>query len=104
MAQGLGLEVTAEGVEEPAAIEYLVAHGCDHAQGYAVSRPFPAEELLGWIGGGATGAVCSQAACAHVPEVFSTAASGGLAAPSSFSSAMIGAAARKQSMPTGMPQ
>ena len=51
MAQGLGLEVTAEGVEEPAAIEYLVAHGCDHAQGYAVSRPFPAEELLGWIGG-----------------------------------------------------
>ena len=51
MAQGLGLEVTAEGVEEPAAIEYLIAHGCDHAQGYAVSRPFPAEELLGWIGG-----------------------------------------------------
>ncbi len=51
MAQGLGLEVTAEGVEDPAAIEYLAAHGCDHAQGYAIARPFPAEELLGWIGG-----------------------------------------------------
>ena len=51
MAQGLGLEVTAEGVEDPAAIEYLAAHGCDHAQGYAIARPFPAEELLGWIAG-----------------------------------------------------
>jgi EAL domain-containing protein (putative c-di-GMP-specific phosphodiesterase class I) len=50
LAQGLGLEVTAEGVEDPAAIEYLAAQGCDHAQGYAIARPFPAEELLGWIG------------------------------------------------------
>ncbi len=51
MAQGLGLEVTAEGVEDPAAIEYLAAHGCGHAQGYAIARPFPAGELLGWIAG-----------------------------------------------------
>ncbi|MDP3715247.1 MAG: EAL domain-containing protein, partial [Burkholderiales bacterium] len=50
MAQGLGLEVTAEGVEEAATIEYLAAHCCEHAQGYAIARPFPAQELLGWIG------------------------------------------------------
>lgn len=53
MAQGLGLEVTAEGVEDVAAIDYLAAQGCTHAQGYAIARPFPAEELTGWIRNGA---------------------------------------------------
>lgn len=50
MAQGLGMEVTAEGVENVAAVDYLAAQGCGHAQGYAIARPFPAEELLAWIG------------------------------------------------------
>jgi diguanylate cyclase (GGDEF)-like protein len=49
MAQGLGLEVTAEGVEDLETIEYLAELGCTHAQGYAIARPFPAEDLTAWI-------------------------------------------------------
>lgn len=55
MAKNLDLEVTAEGIEDEGAIEYLAAHGCTHAQGYAIARPFPAEQLTTWIrNGGAT--------------------------------------------------
>ncbi len=39
LAHGLGLEVTAEGVETPAALAALKLVGCDWAQGYLLSRP-----------------------------------------------------------------
>lgn len=45
MAHVLGLKVVAEGVENRAAKERLIAMGCDAAQGYYISRPIPAEEL-----------------------------------------------------------
>ncbi len=35
----LGLEVVAEGVESPAQLEFLAAHGCDLAQGFLLQRP-----------------------------------------------------------------
>jgi diguanylate cyclase (GGDEF)-like protein len=37
----LGYGVTAEGVEDAAALEFLSAIGCDHAQGYFIGRPLP---------------------------------------------------------------
>ena len=43
MARNLGLEVIAEGVEEPAQAQALRALGCDQAQGYHFGRPEPAE-------------------------------------------------------------
>lgn len=46
LAHGLGMEVTAEGVETPAAFALLAGMGCDLAQGYLISRPAPAGELL----------------------------------------------------------
>ncbi|MBL8551770.1 MAG: EAL domain-containing protein [Hyphomonadaceae bacterium] len=46
LAHGLGLKVTAEGVEQPACIALLAAMGCDMAQGYLISRPVPVHELL----------------------------------------------------------
>lgn len=46
LAHGLGLEVTAEGVETPAAFALLASMGCDLAQGYLVSRPATVAELL----------------------------------------------------------
>lgn len=49
MARSLDLEVTAEGVEDLPALEYLARQGCTHAQGYAIARPFPAAELTAWI-------------------------------------------------------
>jgi EAL domain-containing protein (putative c-di-GMP-specific phosphodiesterase class I) len=46
LAHGLGLKVTAEGVEQPACIALLAAMGCDMAQGYLISRPLPVNDLL----------------------------------------------------------
>lgn len=39
LAHGLGMTVTAEGVEKLATLELLRVMGCDHAQGYVVDRP-----------------------------------------------------------------
>ncbi len=41
MARGLGLTVTAEGVETSAQMNFLKMHGCDQFQGYLFSRPLP---------------------------------------------------------------
>ena len=41
----LGYRVTAEGVEDGGALDYLGAVGCDHAQGYFISRPVAADEV-----------------------------------------------------------
>ncbi len=49
LAHSLGLRVVAEGVEDPEALELLVAYGCDSAQGYLFSRPCPAAELTAWL-------------------------------------------------------
>lgn len=35
----LGYRVTAEGVDDPAALAFLADIGCDHAQGYLIARP-----------------------------------------------------------------
>jgi EAL domain-containing protein (putative c-di-GMP-specific phosphodiesterase class I) len=43
MAHALGLEVTAEGVEERDDLELLRAEGCDLAQGYFFSKPLAGE-------------------------------------------------------------
>ncbi len=45
MARGLGLTVTAEGVETPAQMNFLKMHGCDLFQGYLFSRPLPLNEF-----------------------------------------------------------
>jgi EAL domain-containing protein (putative c-di-GMP-specific phosphodiesterase class I) len=46
LAQNLGLEVVAEGVEDGETLQELVELGCDYAQGYFVGRPQPAAEFL----------------------------------------------------------
>jgi EAL domain-containing protein (putative c-di-GMP-specific phosphodiesterase class I) len=45
LAHGLGYRVTAEGVEDAEALDCVREIGCDHAQGYFVARPMPADEL-----------------------------------------------------------
>jgi len=45
MAHSLGLEVVAEGVEQPVQLEFLREHGCDEVQGYLIGRPMAAMEL-----------------------------------------------------------
>jgi diguanylate cyclase (GGDEF)-like protein/PAS domain S-box-containing protein len=45
MAHGLGLITVAEGVDNEAQMEFLRQHGCNQAQGYAVSAPLRADEF-----------------------------------------------------------
>ncbi|MGH8503333.1 MAG: putative bifunctional diguanylate cyclase/phosphodiesterase [Gammaproteobacteria bacterium] len=48
LAHNMGLEVTAEGVETGVCSALLESYGCDLAQGYLISPPLPAEELMDW--------------------------------------------------------
>ena len=50
LAHGLGMNVTAEGVETPAAFALLASMNCDLAQGYLISRPASAEEIIALLG------------------------------------------------------
>ena len=45
----LGLTVVAEGVEDADAWQRLAELGCDIVQGYALSRPAPAEDVTAWL-------------------------------------------------------
>jgi diguanylate cyclase len=49
LGRNLGLRVVAEGVEDQTTMRELDALGCDAIQGYYVSRPVPADDLLIWL-------------------------------------------------------
>jgi diguanylate cyclase (GGDEF)-like protein len=46
---GLGLTVMAEGVEQPAQLAMLRAHGCQQAQGHLFSPPMPAADTTAFV-------------------------------------------------------
>lgn len=46
LAHGLGMRVTAEGVETPTALALLRGMGCDMAQGYLIGRPVSFDALI----------------------------------------------------------
>jgi EAL domain-containing protein (putative c-di-GMP-specific phosphodiesterase class I) len=48
MAEALGLDTVAEGVETAEQAEALIALGCRELQGYRYSRPVPAAALRDW--------------------------------------------------------
>ncbi|HSJ80632.1 MAG TPA: EAL domain-containing protein [Thiobacillus sp.] len=49
LARGLELEVVAEGIETQAQYDFLLEHGCEFGQGYLMSRPQPANALVGML-------------------------------------------------------
>ncbi|MGZ4271908.1 MAG: putative bifunctional diguanylate cyclase/phosphodiesterase [Solirubrobacteraceae bacterium] len=49
LAANLGLAVVAEGVEDADTMHALAELGCDMVQGYYVSRPVPAAQLVQWL-------------------------------------------------------
>jgi diguanylate cyclase (GGDEF)-like protein len=49
LGRNLGLRVVAEGVEDESVWRALAELGCDVAQGYYLSRPVPAAELVNWL-------------------------------------------------------
>jgi diguanylate cyclase (GGDEF)-like protein len=56
LCRSLGLQVTAEGVERPAQLEFLAACGGGdiNVQGYLIARPAPAAQLIELVRGGFT--------------------------------------------------
>lgn len=54
MADSLGLEVIAEGVEQEAQIDFLLKHGCSRCQGFLYSRPQPAGQISALLEAGKT--------------------------------------------------
>jgi EAL domain-containing protein (putative c-di-GMP-specific phosphodiesterase class I) len=50
MAQGLNLEVIAEGVETDIQFAYLRNYGCKQFQGYLFSKPVPIDEFEALLG------------------------------------------------------
>ncbi len=49
LGHNMGCHIVAEGVENKETLDQLNALGCDHVQGYYLSRPLPAEELTHWL-------------------------------------------------------
>ncbi|MGY1845752.1 bifunctional diguanylate cyclase/phosphodiesterase [Blastococcus sp. SYSU DS1021] len=49
LSRDLGMSMVVEGVEDADALAALREWGCDVAQGYHISRPMPAERVLGWL-------------------------------------------------------
>jgi diguanylate cyclase len=49
LGRNLGLRVVAEGVEDSRTLQELDALGCDAVQGYYISRPIPAGDLISWL-------------------------------------------------------
>ena len=49
LAQDLGMEVVAEGVESPSQVDFLTRRGCPLLQGFLFSEPLPAAEFDAWL-------------------------------------------------------
>ncbi|MGD0893193.1 MAG: EAL domain-containing response regulator [Terracidiphilus sp.] len=49
LGHSLGLQVTAEGVEDRQTFDYLTSLGCDLAQGYFIALPMSGADVLGWL-------------------------------------------------------
>jgi len=56
LAHGLGMKVTAEGVETEVSFKLLQAMGCDMAQGYGIAKPMAYDKLLDFLHDFAAGA------------------------------------------------
>jgi len=46
LAKRFGLEILAEGIEDKEQLEFLLALGCDEAQGYYFSKPVPQSQVM----------------------------------------------------------
>jgi diguanylate cyclase (GGDEF)-like protein len=49
LGHNMGLRVVAEGIESEAVWQILARMGCDQGQGYFMSRPIAADQLIPWI-------------------------------------------------------
>ncbi|WP_232366746.1 EAL domain-containing protein [Alteripontixanthobacter muriae] len=52
LAQALGMDTTAEGVETLDELDLIRRYGCSHIQGFIFNKPMPANEVLAKLAGG----------------------------------------------------
>jgi EAL domain-containing protein (putative c-di-GMP-specific phosphodiesterase class I) len=62
LAHALGLETVAEGIEQPDQIAHLSGMRCTLGQGYHISRPVPADQLIALLGSSASRRTDTRAA------------------------------------------
>lgn len=62
MAERLGLETLAEGVETVGEHALLAQLGCDHVQGFGIGRPMPFEQTIDWT-------TSHEAKLIHTPKI-----------------------------------
>jgi diguanylate cyclase (GGDEF)-like protein/PAS domain S-box-containing protein len=65
MAQALGLDVIAEGIEDDAQLATMQALGCPHGQGYVFAAPMPIDDALALVDG-SSGREDGELARAHM--------------------------------------
>ncbi|WP_417588750.1 EAL domain-containing protein [Pararhodobacter oceanensis] len=63
MARHLEVLTLAEGVECAEEQVMLAQMGCHHLQGYAIARPMPAEDLIGWLDAHNAALACGEPWC-----------------------------------------
>jgi EAL domain-containing protein (putative c-di-GMP-specific phosphodiesterase class I) len=66
LAHNMGLAVVAEGVEDEPTLERLRALGCDMVQGYLLSRPLAADDVVAWMRHAAAARVGKEATLRRV--------------------------------------
>ena len=49
LSDALGVKVIAEGVENQEVYEWLKSEGCEFAQGYYISKPLDANEIISMV-------------------------------------------------------
>lgn len=69
LARGLGIDVTAVGVENAEQAHAATQRGCQRLQGYWVGRPMRAEELVDWMRARSGATTETAPACDAVPFV-----------------------------------
>ena len=62
IARSMGVRVIAEGVETPDQLEVLASKGCDEVQGFHLSRPMSATQILRWSAAGEDGPPAAMSA------------------------------------------
>ena len=72
LGRDLGLKIVAEGVEDELTAGLLERLGCDLIQGYFVSKPLSAQELMDWLAAQSRAAAPSVGAVPHDGEVATT--------------------------------
>ena len=64
LGESLDMQITAEGIETAEQMSFITEHGCDHVQGFLISRAISADELSQWLAARTSAAASAAGAAA----------------------------------------